>query len=216
MGIIAAAVVFIILVRNASKELERLNEKAQKALYSQNFDRALRIYESGLDLGKKSPFITGQIWGMIGMIHFMRKDNEKAKPALLKSSTMNWAAKGMLAVIYLNEKNYADMENTLKVVVTAGKKDGLAWGLYAFCLEKINKKEEALKILEEGNKKLKEQDDRIKSNILELRNNRKMRMKGFGDAWYQFMLERPPMKRMMQPTGPVHQTGFKKNALYRG
>jgi Ca2+/Na+ antiporter len=140
MGIIAAAVVFIILVRNASKELERLNEKAQKALYSQNFDRALRIYESGLDLGKKSPFITGQIWGMIGMIHFMRKDNEKAKPALLKSSTMNWAAKGMLAVIYLNEKNYADMENTLKVVVTAGKKDGLAWGLYAFCLEKINKK----------------------------------------------------------------------------
>ena len=216
MGLIAAAVVFIILMRSASKELEVLNEKAQKALYSQNFDRSLRIYESGLALGKKSPFITGQIYGMIGMIHYMRKDSEKAKPALIKSSTMNWAAKGMLAVIYMNEKNYEEMEKALKVVVTAGKKDGLAWGLYAFCMEKLNRKEEALKILEEGNKKLKEADERIKSNILELRNNRKMRMKVFGDNWYQFMLEKPPVKRMMQQPGAAHQTGFKKNALYKG
>jgi tetratricopeptide (TPR) repeat protein len=216
IGVIAAAAVFILLVRNASKELEKLNEKAQKALYSQNFDRALRIYESGLNLGKKSPFIVGQIYGMIGMIHYMRKDNEKAKPALMKASSMNWAAKGMLGVIYLNEKNYSEMDKTFKIMVTSGKKDGLSWALYAYCLEKINRKEEALKILEEGNKKLKDSDDRIKSNILELRNNRKMRMKVFGDAWYQFMLERPPMKRMMQQPGVAHQSGIKKNALYKG
>ncbi|MFA7124372.1 MAG: hypothetical protein WC212_10040, partial [Candidatus Delongbacteria bacterium] len=72
IGIVTAAVVFIILTRKATKELEALNEKAQKALYSQNFDRALRIYESGLSLGKKSPFITGQIHGLIGMIHYIR------------------------------------------------------------------------------------------------------------------------------------------------
>jgi tetratricopeptide (TPR) repeat protein len=216
IGLLAAAVVFILLVRNASKELEGLNEKAQKALYSQNFDRALRIYESGLALGKKSPFITGQIYGMIGMIHYMQKDNDKAKSALIKSSSMNWAAKGMLGIIYMNEKNYSEMDKTFKMMVTAGKKDGLAWGLYSFCLEKLNRKDEALKILEEGNKKLKDADERIKSNILELRNNRKMRMKVFGDAWYQFMLERPPMKRMMQQPGVAHQTGFKKNSLYKG
>lgn len=216
IGIIAGAAVFIFLVRSASKELEKLNDKAQKALYSQNFDRALRIYESGLALGKKSPFITGQIYGMIGMIHYMRKDFDKAKSALIKSSSMNWAAKGMLGVIYMNEKNYTEMDNTFKVMITSGKKDGLSWGLYAYCLEKLNRKEEALKILEEGNKKLKDSDERIKSNILELRNNRKMRMKVFGDAWYQFMLERPPMKRMMQQPGVAHQTGFKKNALYKG
>ncbi|OGE82600.1 MAG: hypothetical protein A2Y39_02555 [Candidatus Delongbacteria bacterium GWF2_40_14] len=216
IGIIAGAAVFILLVRSASKELEKLNDKAQKALYSQNFDRALRIYESGLALGKKSPFITGQIYGMIGMIHYMRKENDKAKPALIKSSSMNWAAKGMLGVIYMNEKNYTEMDNSFKVMVTSGKKDGLSWALYAYCLEKLNRKEEALKILEEGNKKLKDADERIKSNILELRNNRKMRMKVFGDPWYQFMLERPPMKRMMQQPGVAHQTGFKKNSLYKG
>jgi tetratricopeptide (TPR) repeat protein len=216
IGFLAALTVFIILTRKATKELEVLNGKAQKALYSQNFDRALKIYESGLSLGKKSPFIVGQIHGLIGMIHFMRKDNEKAKPELIKSSSMNWASKGMLAVIYLNEKNYIEMEKALKIAVTSGKKEGLAWALYAFCLEKLNRKEEALKILEEGNKKLKEADERLKSNILELKNGRRMRMKQFGDAWYQFMLERPPMKRMMQQQGPGGQTGMKKNALYRG
>jgi len=215
IGIIIAAAVFIILIRKASKELEILNQKAQKALYSQNFDRALRIYESGLSLGKKSPFIVGQIHGMIGMIHYIRKDSEKAKISLMKASSMNWVAKGMLAVIYMNEKNYNKMEDAFKTVITSGKKEGLAWSLYAYCLDKTGKKEEALKVLEEGNKKLKEADDRIKSNILELKNNRKMRMKSFGESWYQFMLERPPAKRMMQ-TGGVHQGGMKKNALYRG
>ncbi|MBU4486899.1 MAG: tetratricopeptide repeat protein [Candidatus Delongbacteria bacterium] len=216
IGILSAVAVFIILTRKATKELEKLNEKAQKALYSQNFDRALRIYESGLALGKKSPFIVGQIHGLIGMIHYMRKDNEKAKSSLLKSSSMNWVSKGMLGVIYMNEKKYDEMEKSFKIMVASGKKEGLAWSLYAYCLEKLNRREEALKILEEGNAKLKETDERIKSNILELKNNRKMRMKPFGDPWYQFMLERPPMKRMMQQQGIAGQTGYKKNALYKG
>lgn len=215
IGIVTAAVVFIILTRKATKELEALNEKAQKALYSQNFDRALRIYESGLSLGKKSPFITGQIHGLIGMIHYIRRDHDKAKVSLMRSSSMNWVSKGMLAVIYMNEKNYTEMEKSFKTVITAGRKEGLAWSLYAYCLDRIGRKEDALKVLEDGNKKLKEADDRIKSNILELKNGRKMRMKSFGEAWYQFMLEKPQVKRMVQQGG-VHQGGMKKNAMYRG
>jgi tetratricopeptide (TPR) repeat protein len=215
IGVLTAAAVFIILTRKATKELELLNEKAQKALYSQNFDRALRIYESGLSLGKKSPFIVGQIHGLIGMIHYIRRDHEKAKASLQRSSSMNWIAKGMLAVVLMNEKRYDEMDKIFKTVITAGKKEGLAWSLYAYCLDKINRREDALKILEEGNKRLKEADDRIKTNILELKNNRRMRMKGFGESWYQFMLEKPPVKRMMQQGG-VHQGGMRKNALYKG
>ncbi len=213
-GLLLGAGVFIYLTRKATKELERLNEKAQKALYSQNFDRALRIYESGLALGRKSPFIVGQIHGLIGMIHYIRKDNEKAKPSLFKSSSMNWVAKGMLAVILMNEKKYDEMDKMFKNVITAGKKEGLAWSLYAYCLERTGRREDALKILEEGNKKLKEADERIKSNILELKNNRRMRMKAFGESWYQFMLEKPPVRKMIQQGG-IHQGGMRKNALYK-
>lgn len=216
IGILSAVIVFIILTRKATKELEAINEKAQKALYAQKFDRALRIYESGLSLGKKSPFIVGQIHGLIGMIHFIRKDYENAKPSLIKSSSMNWVAKGMLAVIYLNEKKFDEMEKHLKVTITSGKKEALAWALYAYCLDKINKRDEAIKVLEEGNKKLKETDERIKTNIIELKNNRRMRMKQFGDAWYQFMLERPSPKRVNQQPGMGGQGAYKKNAMYRG
>ncbi len=215
IGVLSGIAAFVILMRKATKELGLLNDKAQKALYAQKFDRALRIYESGLALGKKSPFITGQIHGLIGMIHFMRRDNDKAKVSLVKASSMNWVAKGMLGVLYMNEKKYVEMENAFKAMVASGKKEGLAWSLYAYCLDRINRRDDAVKILEEGNKKLKENDDRIKNNIIELKNNRRMRMKAFGDVWYQFMLERPPAKRMMQQQGAAHG-GFRKNAHYRG
>ncbi|MDA3813490.1 MAG: hypothetical protein PF570_04475 [Candidatus Cloacimonetes bacterium] len=215
IAVIVSLVAFFILTKKTMKELETLNEKAQIAIYSQKFERAIKIYESGLVLRKKSPFIAGQIYGMIGMLYFMRRDNKNAKSNLQKSSSLNWVSKGMLGVIYMHEKNPIEMEKVFKNMVSAGKKEGLAWALYAYCLDKINKKEEAIKILEEGNKKLKEVDDRIKSNILELRNGRRMRMKAFGDPWYQFMLENPPRKRMMQQSSPS-QGKFKKNAMYKG
>jgi len=215
IAVIVSLIAFFILTKKTMKELEILNEKAQKAIYSQKFDRAIRIYESGLELRKKSPFIVGQIYGMIGMLYFMRRDNKNAKPNLIRSSSLNWVSKGMLGVIYMHEKNPVEMEKVFKNMVSAGKKEGLAWALYAYCLDKINKREDAIKILEEGNKKLKEVDDRIKSNILELRNGRRMRMKAFGDPWYQFMLENPPRKRMMQQQNPS-QGKFKKNAMYKG
>ena len=215
IAVIVSLIAFFILTKKTMKELEILNEKAQKAIYSQKFDRAIRIYESGLELRKKSPFIVGQIYGMIGMLYFMRRDNKNAKFNLQKSSSLNWISKGMLGVIYMHEKNPIEMEKTFKNMVSAGKKEGLAWALYAYCLNKTNKREDAIKVLEEGNKKLKEVDDRIKSNILELRNGRRMRMKAFGDPWYQFMLENPPRKRMMQQASPS-QGKFKKNAMYKG
>ncbi|MDA3838172.1 MAG: hypothetical protein PF574_04225 [Candidatus Delongbacteria bacterium] len=215
IAVIVGIIAFFILTKKTMKELEVLNEKAQKAIYSQKFDRAIRIYESGLELRKKSPFIAGQIYGMIGMLYFMRRDNKNAKPNLQKASSLNWVSKGMLGVIYMHEKNPVEMEKVFKNMISAGKKEGLAWSLYAYCLDKISKREEAIKILEEGNKKLKEVDDRIKSNILELRNGRRMRMKAFGDPWYQFMLENPPRKRMMQQASPS-QGKFKKNAMYKG
>ncbi|MCK4979108.1 MAG: hypothetical protein KAS62_01870, partial [Candidatus Delongbacteria bacterium] len=168
IAVIVGLVTFFILIKKTMKELEGLNEKAQKAIYSQKFERAIRIYESGLVLRKKSPFIAGQIYGMIGMLYFMRRDNKNAKPNLQKASSLNWVAKGMLGVIYMHEKNITDMDKVFRNMVSSGKKEGLAWALYAYCLSKINKREDAIKILEEGNKKLKEVDDRIKSNILEL------------------------------------------------
>lgn len=203
MGIIISLVVFFILTRKVMKELEEINQNAQKAIQKQNIERAIKIYESALELRKKSPFVAGQVYSLIGMLYYVTKDFDKALPALIKASSMNWMAKGMLAAHYLTTKNIPEMEKLLKKVVVTGKKDGMSWGLYAFCLEKLNRKDEAIKILEEGNKTLKGLDERITNNLLELKNGRKLKMKLFGDMWYQFLLETPPQKRMMQQSTQV-------------
>ncbi len=215
MGVIAGLVVFLILTRKVMKELEEINQKAQKAIQQQKIDRAIKIYESALELRKKSPFVTGQVYSLIGMLYYVTKDFDKAVPALMKSSNMNWMAKGMLAAHYLNTKNIPEMDKALKKIVIAGKKDGMSYALAAFCYEKLNRKDEAIKVLEDGNKYLKEQDERLKANLLELKNGRKMKMKLFGDMWYQFLLETPPARRVQQqPNSPQPFQRMKKNAIY--
>ena len=53
----------------------------------------------------------------------------------------------------------------MKKIVVTGKKDGLSWGLYAFCLEKLGRTDEAIKILEEGNKTLKELVEALEESV---------------------------------------------------
>ncbi|PID27309.1 MAG: hypothetical protein CR982_06055 [Candidatus Cloacimonadota bacterium] len=214
MGIIAGLVTFLILSKKAMKQLEIVQAKANKAINSRNIERAVKIYEGALSLSKKSPFVKGQIYGMIGMLHFVTDNKEKAIPALEKSSSLNWVAKGMLGVVFFKEKKYEEVDKIMKKVVAASKKEGLAWGLYAYLLSKQKRYDEAIAILEEGNKKLNDKDERLKANIVELKNGRKMKMKLFGDPWYQFRLEEPP-KRRVQQESPGYMK-FKKNAHYRG
>ncbi len=213
IGVVIGLVLFIILTKRVMKEFDIVNKKAQKALQNQKFERAINIYKGSLALSKKSPFIKGQVYSMIGMLYYVQKQFEEAKPYLSKASFTNWMAKAMLAVIYYREKNDQEMCKILDKLTASHKKEGLVWGLYAYLLNSQKKREEAIKILEEGNQKLKEQDERIKTNLIELKNKRRMKMKGFGEAWYQFLLENPP-RRMIQQNQPAYMRQ-KKNAIYR-
>lgn len=121
----------------------------------------------------------------------------------------------MLGIIYMNNKQLDMMEKVFSKMVVTGRKEGLAWALYAFCLYKLRKNDQAIKVLEEGNSKLKGSDERVTKNLVELKNGRKLKMKLFGDAWYQFMLENPPKRMMQQNQGPGFR-GMKKNSMYKG
>ena len=214
IGIISGFVYFLYMTKKVSKELEKINEKAQKAIQTQNFDRAIKIYKGGLSLKNKGLLVEGQVYSFIGMLYYIKKDKEKALETLKKATSFNWVAKGMLAIMYMNNKEIDLMEKTFQKMTSSSKKEGLVWGLYAYCLVKLKRKDEAIKILEKGLTKMKSEDERLKTNILELKNGRKMKMKVFGDPWYQFMLEQPPRRRMQQQTGP--QFGkVKKNQAYR-
>ena len=214
IGIILGFVYFLYMTKKVTKELEKINEKAQKAIQTQNFDRAINIYKAGLSLKGKGLLVEGQVYSFMGMLYYIKKDKEMAFETLKKATSFNWVAKGMLAILYMNNKELDLMEKTFEKMTTSSKKEGLVWGLYAYCLAKLKRTDEAIKILEKGMTKMKSEDERLKVNILELKNGRKMKMKVFGDPWYQFMLEQPPRKRMQQQAGPQYGK-IKKNQAYR-
>ena len=68
-------------------------------------------------------------------------------------------------------------------------KESLLWNLYAYCLsEECKDNSKAIQILEKGLKKL-PGDSHITENIENLKSGKKMKMRSFGDQWYQFHLE---------------------------
>ena len=64
-------------------------------------------------------------------------------------------------------------------------------------MNRIGEKQEAIKILNKGLKKL-NKDELIQDNLLALQNKKKMKMRAYGDQWRQFMLDKTVI-RMQQP-----------------
>ena len=65
----------------------------------------------------------------------------------------------------------------------------MIYALYAYCLDKSGDRKKAVSVLEKGLKKT-AKDERLQENIELLQAGKKMKMKGFGDMWYQFHLEK--------------------------
>ena len=153
-------------------------------------DEAIEILETTKKkYSKIQIFVEKIINGKIGSILYVYKNNELAKKYLEKIFFKDWPAKTMLAVIYFKEKNYKKMENQFKKAVRYNKKEEIIWNVWSYCLQKINEKEKAIKILEEYNRIKKSEITSI--NINNIKNDKKMKMKNFSELWYQFKLENP-------------------------
>ena len=112
----------------------------------------------------------------------------------------HWMGGAMLGVIYYKKKEHALMRQTFETVTRRGKKNGLAWCLYAYLLVQIGDSDEAQKVLTRGSKSAAD-DARVKDALLALQNGKKIKMRAFKEQWYQFHLERPPQEYAQQPVG---------------
>jgi hypothetical protein len=81
------------------------------------------------------------------------------------------------------------MKASFEKAVAATKNESLPWALYAFCLDKVGERNKAIEVLEKGIKKG-AADDTLLVNLGALQEGKKMKMKGYGDLWYQFHLEK--------------------------
>ena len=193
IAIVASLVVFtavyVLLMRYVMKKVSTLMETAQRDIQAGRTEKAIKTLQSGFKYSNWQFYIKGQINAQIGMILYLKRDFAEAFDYLQKSFVRHWVAMGMLAICYMKRNKTGKMIETFDKAVTVTKKEPLLWNLYAFCLEKVGEKEKAVSVLEKGLKKI--ADERLQANLDALKEGRKMKMKAYGDLWYQFHLEKP-------------------------
>lgn len=193
---IAAIATMFVLGRAIFKRMEALFAEAGKDLQNQRFDAAIKTLKSGYALDKRQFGVRSQLDSQIGMILYLRKEFNESIPYLERSRRLgHWLGVAMLAVAYYKKKDHAKMKATFEHLTSRAKKQGLAWNLYAYCLSQIGDDAGAQAVLVRGDVATKG-DKRVKENLLNVQNGKKIKMKGYADQWYQFHLEAPPMQMM--------------------
>lgn len=158
-------------------------------------DEAIKKLKEAYPLQKWQFMVEKQIDGHVGvMLYRDKQDMSAAQPYLEKSFQRNWIAQGMLACLYMRKHKPELMEKTFELAVNLNKKQDLLWNLYAFCMAKIKQRDKAIEILNRGLKAL-PNNRQIVDNLAALQNNKKMRMKDYGEQWYQFHVEKPPQQK---------------------
>ena len=170
------------------------NQKQQKKLVS----NAVETMKTAYPLAKKQFFIKPQIDGQIGSLLFMSKRFNEAEPYLQKAFKRNWTPHAMLAVLYYKKDKIDLMKSTFETALSSTKKEALLWNLYAFCLWKKKRPDEAIEVLNRAVEHL-DNDEKTQNNLKALKNKKKMKMRGWKMLWYQFHLDTPPQaKQRMQ------------------
>ena len=180
--------VFFLFSRITMKKVMTAIETAGKDLQGQRFEKAIRELKDALQYGKWQIYVDGQLNSQIGMIYYMKRDFSNAFPYLEKSFFKNWAAMAMLAICYMKRQKKDKMISTFDKAVQWNGKESLLWNLYAYCLNESGETTKAKEILEKGLKKL-PGDIHIKENQENLNQGKKMKMRSYGDLWFQFHLE---------------------------
>lgn len=201
-GVLALLGTFILLARRIAVKVQALVTAAQKELsvapatpreQKQRVEKAIKILEEGLAYERWQILIGPEIHSQIGMIKYMVKDLEGAQSHFAKANPRNYMAMAMQAALYYQKKDFPKMESTFELAVKNGRKEGLVWAAYAWCLSQQKEKEKALKVMAravENNPS----DEKLKAGLTALQNDKKLKMKAYEPMWWQFGLEQPPMQ----------------------
>jgi tetratricopeptide (TPR) repeat protein len=179
---------FYFLSRFIMKKVTEIMDSATKDLQGQRVEKAIRELKEGFRYAKWQIWLDGQLNAQIGSIYYMRRDFSNAFPSLEKAFFKNWVAMGMLAVTYMKRNKNDKMRATFDKAVQASPKEPLLWSLYAYCLCEIGDNAGAKDTLEKGLKKI-PGNEAMKGNLSLLEEGKKMKMRQFGDMWFQFHLE---------------------------
>jgi len=219
-GIVPGTVVFLALLvvmgRRSFVQLQAVIQAVQAELSSMTAnkkeqqakaDKAIKMLEAALPLGKWQFLIEAEIYGQIGMIKHLFKDFDGALAAFQKSSQRNYFAKAMQAAIYFQKKNFDAMKLSFEDAVKHGNKESLMWAAYAWCLMQNKQSDDALRVLSRGVEQ-NPSDEKLKKALTALQNDKRLKMSPWEPMWWQLGLESPPMQQP-QFVGGGRRRGFR-------
>jgi predicted Zn-dependent protease len=200
-GLLALLATFILLARRVAQRIQALMETVQKEFQGQpasqkealgRVERAVKTLEQGLVYEKWQIMVGPELHAQIGMLKYMAKDLEGARAHFAKASPRNYMAKAMEGALHYQRKDYPAMEAAFEAAVKTGKKESLMWAAYAWCLMQLKEKDKALRVLARG-VETNPSDEKLKSSLAQLQNDKRLKMKPYEPTWWQFGLETPPM-----------------------
>ena len=205
---------YVLLARRYWKGVEALMARAGAEVQQQRVDHAVRILESGYRYGRWVFMLRGQLDGQIGALHYMQKNFDKALPLLENSSSRHWVAQGMLASYLFRHHKPEQAMKVLDKARTMNRKEPMLYGIEAWMKVKLKDRDGARAVLARGKKVLPEHGP-LTENLIRLQNGEDMKMGGFGEAWWQFHLEKPSQKMLMKMAGQGKRAKGAKKSMYR-
>jgi len=208
LGLLAGGGLFIWLGRKIQEQLEKIFTRAGELLKKQHFDAAIEVMKEGYKLGPRQFLVKGSIDGQIGVVQYLRKKNEEAEPLLKSASMQHYVAKAMLGILQWKRGEKKKAKQTFELALKSGKKESLLYGVFAYVLNEMKERDAAIAVLNRGLKICKD-DERLLSNRSLLQNGKPMKMKVYGEQWYQFMLERPILRQEPPPFARVSKRALR-------
>ena len=189
VGIITAGGIFFLLAKLIMKKITAIVEASSVELTKGQFSRAIIVLEKGFKYKFRHPFFASQLNSQIGVTYYYKRDFKRAEEYLKKGIASHYIGQCILGILYMKKKDPENMKKAFKAATRASRKESIVWSLYAYCLNTLGKKDEAIEILNKGLKRL-PKDENIKANLKALQNNQKMKMRAYKDLWPAFMLEK--------------------------
>lgn len=195
---------FVLLARRTAKQVNAIMTLAQRELsvqatnpkqQRQMVEKAIAILKQALAFDKWQFLIASEVHAQVGMLRYMIKDFDEAQTHLTQANPRNPMAMAIQGALYYQRKDYSKMESSFEAAVKAGKKESLVWAAYAWCLLQLKEKEKALQVMSRA-VETNPSDEKLKNGLIALQNDKKLKMKPYEPAWWQFGLETPPMQVM--------------------
>jgi tetratricopeptide (TPR) repeat protein len=201
LGGVTAAVAYFLLVRRHRKKVEATFREVEAHIKGQRIEKAVGLLDSLRPVARWQPLLGPAIDAQIGMLRYAYlRDFEGARPHLEKAHGRVWQAWAMLGAYHFKKNQFDDMKRVFERAVKKNKKESSLWAVYGWCEWKRGKKDEAIAILARGTQ-INPKDERLKTQLLNLQNGKKLKMHSYGPDWIALHLEKPPGGAFQPPGG---------------